>query len=621
MLPDLFERGFISATNGKDPPVQRPRTWLVSWKPRPNDPSENTSDGSFSARSCYMLHCMLVMIHIVLLILYIRHWEHRITLSFTPTNNNVLPVILSASLQAFYTIYTVVLLFLTQRLAISRTLVRRLKLTAIHDISGAWAGLGSALSSVWRQTDIPASWWMTSAVTAYLTSISVLHITSSTILQFQTFNVSMSTSVPTTLGWLDDLSYGSSVNWESVTASLPVVNQLSGLVTVGLSNTTIYDTAQKSSVVGNVTVNATTVTSRCGLLPNVTYSVNTSTATVQLIPGDKNSQIPMSVSPPWSDMIQILQEYADPVSGVLLMVSTLLEIEPSVQEEVAVNMTWESWFNNMSYVVPVYFVLCSLSANPTDGVVDIQSNSLLSPMPIWQPSAQWEMHQWTDQDYGPWQAEIGRALSIPVGSGNIFTDATGRHLEPSIADEYIMSLVGLNLTAEALQCGGGAPPLPNSVMRPDKLELAVAKAASQLIWIAGRIDTSNGLQPGNGTANVNEELIALRLNINLLPLSFAASASVIMLVLALRMTRAFCASRNSQAAIPNIGALQLLWLGHHSASVSEILEDVEHPTEANLRRAGMIEVCLAKTISDEEESGSSTESLSGEVDHSPDDEM
>ncbi|KAG0694159.1 hypothetical protein DFH29DRAFT_1083931 [Suillus ampliporus] len=562
-----------------------------------------------------MLHGMLIMIHIVLLIFYIRRWEHRVTLSFTPTNSNVWPVVLSASLQAFYTIYTAVLLFLTQRLAISRTLVRRLKLTAIHDISGAWAGLGSALSSVWQQTDIPASWWTTFSVTAYLASISVLHVTSSTLLQLPTFNTSMATSVSTTLGWLDDLSYGSSANWESITASLPVINQLSGLVTTGLSNTTVYDTAQKSSVVGNATVNATTITSRCGLLPHVTYSVNASTVTAPLMYGLNES---ISVSPPWSDLIQVLQEYASPVSGVILMVSTLLEIEDSVQEEVRpVNMTWESWFGTkMSYVVPVYFVLCSLSANPTHGVVDIQNSSLLSPVPIWQPSTQWEIYQWNDQNSG-WQAEIGRALSIAVNSGNIFTDAAGRKLEPSIADEYIMSSVGLNLTAEAVQCGGGAPPIPNFVVRPGQLELAVAQAAAQLVWTAGQIDTSNGgLQPGNGMANVDEELIALRLNVNLLPLSFAVSASVIMLGLALHMTRAFDASHDSQAAIPHIGALQLLWLGHHSASISEVLEDVKHPTETNLRRAGMIDVCFAKTISDEEELGNSesTDNFSGEVD-------
>ncbi|KAG2042542.1 hypothetical protein BDR03DRAFT_563623 [Suillus americanus] len=128
-------------------------------------------------------------------------------------NNGFWSAALSTSLQTFYTIYTAILLFLTQWLAISRTLMRRVKLTTIHDISGAWTGLqGSTLSSVWRQTDVPASWCTTSTVATYLASITVLHVTSSTLLQFQTFNDSMMTSVPTSLGWLDDSPCGSFAN-------------------------------------------------------------------------------------------------------------------------------------------------------------------------------------------------------------------------------------------------------------------------------------------------------------------------------------------------------------------------------------------------------------------------
>lgn len=92
---------------------------------------------------------------------------------------------------------------------------------------------------------------------------------------------------------------------------------------------------------------------------------------------------------------------------------------------------------------------------------------------------------------------------------------------------------------------------------------------------------------------------------------FAISASVIMITSALCMTRAFDVSSDNQAVIPSTGALQLLWLGCHSAPVNEVLDDVEHPTEDNLRRAGMIDVSFAKTISDEmEELRGSTDSLS-----------
>lgn len=557
------------------------------------------------------------MIHTVLIIFHVRHWEHNVTFSFTPTNNDFWPVVLSASLQAFYTIYTAVLLFLTQRLAISRALVRRLKLTAIHDISGAWTGLGSALSSVWRQTDIPTSWWTTSAVTAYLVNITVLHITSSTLLQFQTFNTSMTTSVPTTLGWLDDSSYGSFANLGLITPSLPVVNHLTGLVSAGLSNTTLYDTLKSSAIAGNATVNATTITSHCGLIPNVTYSANTSTA---IVPFGSNSSRVLNASTLWPDQIHIVpwMEYEDPynkvteLNGVYLMVSTSLEVEPSVRDEVAINMTWAVPGIVTPYVIQVYFVQCSLSANTTDGVVDMQTNSLLSPTSTPQPYTQWEINQFEASNTN-WQAQIGSALATPDSSSGIIFQGTAPQItELSVADEYIMSLVGLNLTDEYSRfIYDGARPISNFTLRPDELEFAVARSAAQVIWIAGQMGTSNGgIQPDNGTAYVNEEFIALRLNINLLPLAFAASASVIMFGLALHMTRSFDASHDSQAAIPNIGVLQLLWLGHRSVPINEALEDVEHPTEANLRRAGMIDVCLTKAMSDKEGFGSSTDGLS-----------
>ncbi|KAG1751976.1 hypothetical protein EDD22DRAFT_240995 [Suillus occidentalis] len=170
-----------------------------------------------------------------------------------------------------------------------------------------------------------------------------------------------------------------------------------------------------------------------------------------------------------------------------------------------------------------------------------------------------------------------------------------------------MSLVGSNLPAQRHD----QYPLSNVTLSPDKLEAAIARVTAQLIWTAGRIGTSNGgFDYGSGTAYIDEQIISLRLNINLLPLLFAISASVIMTTLALCMTRAFDASSDIQAIIPNTGALQLLWMGHHSAPVSDVLDDVKHPTEDNLRRAGVIDICFAKTTSDETE----TEELRGSTD-------
>lgn len=575
-----------------------------------------------------MLHAILVVIHVALVICYIFRWEHCVTLPYTQTNTDFWPVVLSASLQAFYTIYMAILLFLTQRLAMSRMLARRQKLTVIHDICGAWAGLGSALSSIWRQIEIPTSWWAISAVTAYLASISVLHITSSSLLQFQTFNTSMATSVPTKRGWPNDWTNINinSFDWASIGTSLPVVGKLPGLVSVGLSNNTIYDIPQTNSIAANATVSATTISSSCGLLPNITYSMGGGMISV-------NSSIAQGLgistgaNYPWSDQVQVLQLYwiapanynlsLAPDPGVILMVSTLLNMEPSVQREVAVPVTWEiSDPTNFSavdqYVVEVYLVQCSLSSMTAEAVLDIQTNSLLTPISMSQPSRQWEITQWPQWTSNDWQSGIGGALAYQVSSGYSFFSFSSPSI-PSTVDEYIMSLIGLNLSAEYFNVfRTGGYPLSTFTLSPDKLEAAIAQVTAQLIWTANQIGTSNGgLQFGSGTAYVNEQIVSLHLNINILPLLFAISASVIMITLALCMTRAFDVSSDNQAVIPSTGTLQFLWLGCHSAPVNEVLNDVEHPTEDNLRRAGMIDVSFAKTISDEmEELRGSTDSLS-----------
>lgn len=75
-------------------------------KSHSDDIREYGRDGPFmiSARTCFMLHGTLVIIHFVLVISYISHWEHRTTFSFTSTNIGFWSGVLSASLQAFYTV-------------------------------------------------------------------------------------------------------------------------------------------------------------------------------------------------------------------------------------------------------------------------------------------------------------------------------------------------------------------------------------------------------------------------------------------------------------------------------------------------------------------------------------
>jgi hypothetical protein len=157
--------------------------------------------------------------------------------------------------------------------------------------------------------------------------------------------------------------------------------------------------------------------------------------------------------------------------SVLLMVSTLLEIEPSVQKEVAVPVTvWESpcafdfcnvfTITNLSAAasqsIDIYFVQCSLSTNNTTVVIDMQTDTLQNPIPVPQSSTQWEkMDQWTSTEWSvyvrwtpPVQSrdyrsssifcphQIGQILGTSGGATFNSTDDTGYVNKPLILDEF-----------------------------------------------------------------------------------------------------------------------------------------------------------------------------------------
>ncbi|KAF9234598.1 hypothetical protein BU15DRAFT_65594, partial [Melanogaster broomeanus] len=137
--------------------------------------------------------------------------QHRVVLS-NYFANGLMSTVLSVVLQAFYTIYTAVLLYLTQSLALTRDLSRPQLLTAIHDTSGAWSGIGAAMLFLWRQTKVTASLGKVLAVATYLLNTMILHITSSSILQFQTYNTTTIETTPSTLSWPNSTDY-TRVDW------------------------------------------------------------------------------------------------------------------------------------------------------------------------------------------------------------------------------------------------------------------------------------------------------------------------------------------------------------------------------------------------------------------------
>ena len=163
------------------------------------------------------------------------------------------------------------LVFITQRLAVSKFLSCRQKLTAIHDVSGAWSGLGAATAMLWNQTKLAASTKATFLVFLYLACVSVLHVASPTIMEFEAYNATTTTAVPSKSTWPDPSVNLSSLDMAAVGPLIPLMHSLSGLSTDGLINNTLYDTFTKTPQMINASVNASTIRANCGLLPILAY--------------------------------------------------------------------------------------------------------------------------------------------------------------------------------------------------------------------------------------------------------------------------------------------------------------------------------------------------------------
>ncbi|KAJ7819299.1 hypothetical protein B0H13DRAFT_2682576 [Mycena leptocephala] len=186
---------------------------------------------------------------------------------------------------AFGTIYSAVLVFLTQTLSVRRSLQMDQSLTATHDNAAAWSGIGSAVTHIWHQNAVPASTAVVLSTFLYLANALALHITTSSLFAIVPFNSSRTLTVPTqSLPAFNSLYDAENPDASGEAKSyateslyfLPtiVANGTTGLSTLGLHEGALYDVLDVSAVTGNGTVNATAFDISCGFSAevNVTFT-------------------------------------------------------------------------------------------------------------------------------------------------------------------------------------------------------------------------------------------------------------------------------------------------------------------------------------------------------------
>ncbi|KAG6331847.1 hypothetical protein ID866_7242 [Astraeus odoratus] len=253
------------------------------------DNSESTQSSGPSVRHlCYALHIVLVVLHLILLALWSHRLEHSIAMPLgTQSNISVVSAIEQHHEDDNYRpsqIYQAAMVPTTQQLALRRNLLQCQTLTAIHDKFVAWTGLGAALITFWGQKEVPSATGGVLLISLYLCGVAILHITSSSLLNLEMFNATVTTTSAVIPGWrgsvqenLYSLDSNHSISFASFESSDSIsigsaVGSLSELSALGLSGRTVYDIFHDTSGIGNATVNATTFWENCSSLPNVSVA-------------------------------------------------------------------------------------------------------------------------------------------------------------------------------------------------------------------------------------------------------------------------------------------------------------------------------------------------------------
>lgn len=96
-------------------------------------------------------------------------------------------------------IYTAVLVFLAQRLALRKALNTPQTLTALHDKTSAWLGVASSAVSLCQQIKLRTAAWGISGIALYLLGVSVVHISIPGVLEVQVYNATVSIQSQTRL--------------------------------------------------------------------------------------------------------------------------------------------------------------------------------------------------------------------------------------------------------------------------------------------------------------------------------------------------------------------------------------------------------------------------------------
>ncbi|KAJ7128681.1 hypothetical protein C8R44DRAFT_733006 [Mycena epipterygia] len=475
----------------------------------------------------------------------------------------------------------------------------------------AWAGIGSSLSTLSQQFALPVSASTTLWILGYLSAISALHATTPALVSVEIFNLTVSSMVDIkgipqwnssnhtdTLSYMENLSPG----------FLPWLRTLDQSKTLGLFNGSLYNVLIDSFPgSGTAVVNATGFNISCGYLPGINTELNTTTSSPT---GEGFYNISFTtmngwvvVPAPGPDIITLYamtnsspSAYPE-LSGSIIVYTTSTVIDSSGQTGSPATLTQGRVNPN---VPGLQFLQCFKILVSQQVTVQAGSGTIipLSLQPtVYKNHSNWESHDVvasgsTDTTLLGGDAWV-QLLATPEprgGIGPVLNGTFGGYFTSSGLDTYLMQQLGCNPPLMFNEISG-----PSHTLYLHDIENALSSLVASIFWIApGYVapqyivaDIQNPPKLATGETMLMQVVAAARLAVSL---GLGASLLALMLVVA------FSTGHGSKTSLNGIGLLHIMWLFKHHPELSEIIEQVEDPTNYNLRVAGLAKTRLLDAL-------------------------
>ncbi|KAJ7195762.1 hypothetical protein GGX14DRAFT_700655 [Mycena pura] len=579
---------------------------------------------------CVVLHLVLVALHIMLLVVCISHLEHLVV--FPLDWQSLISPAISGIMTTFASIYCSALVLISQTLAMRHRLHKSQTLTATHDNSIAWSGIGSALLILWKQRVVPASALGTLSVFLYLLNIAVIHISSPAMLLLQSFNSSRPTVLNTLAmpeytrktSILSETQTTKNMETFAMTALSEIFRDMNTTNKLGILDGTLYEVLETSYVGEDASVAAIGFNITCGYLPQPNASWNELNGTWDFVFPSPTPRASLSGRAPrmigLAKMGQAEQNLT--VTNSVTMYTTIpvldssLKTIPSVELDPPMVTTW----NANESVSTVQFFQCSQSlvyqtatvgaqsrqASAVDGGIEKRNSAWLSysgPVPGNVNGSMIDM--WARWLYSAPAREILYYSSNKSASPDSFII--------TFSEFFLMHR--LDLIPENTQTPQ-TPQAPQKQELPTSLDLhnvenVLSSMTAFMFWMLGHSPPVSGFGIYNhtlkdtpldapylleGNATVYEYVTETRLHLDVVAVIVGLLASTSLTVLSV----SYCKDQiGSNISLAGSGLLHTIWLFRNHPDLDVVLPQVDDPTDHNLRAAGMIPIKLGDSVGGE----------------------